>query len=224
LSTSRDLLNYEKYARKELPQRFRQSLEAIFAAEIHPVKDQIIIRMEDLIRNCQEQTFSSYRLQHSSVEQTVPVNAKHLNPNDEQLPRHQFPKQEEVLAEEDGVTPLREQVLPENVGLIIPNSPARSLTQYEPEVTPSVAESDPSTAQEAVLFSYPSNDTDQLVCGCSYFCTCPRNPRNQYLTTSHIYATPNTPMILDMNKRQCLNIPRNHLLDPMTMTLIGIYI
>ena len=197
MSTSRAFLNYETYARKELPRRFRQSLEAIVTAGIQPIEDQIIARIEDLIRDCQEQTFSSYRLQYSSAEQTIPVNAGHLNLGDEQLPRHQS-KQEEVFADENAAAPLRDQDPPEDVRPVVLNSPVQDMNQYEPGVTMSVASNDPPDAQGTAMFSDSGNDTDRLMCGCLYFCTCNRNPTNQYLTSSQIHVTPDAPMTPDI--------------------------
>jgi hypothetical protein len=153
--------------------------------------------MEDLIRDCQEQTFSSYRLQNSLAEQTVPVIAGHLNLGDEQLPQHQ-PEQEEILADENAAAPPRDQDPPEDVGPVLPNSPAQDMTQYGPGVTPSVASNDPLDTQGTATFSYPGNDMDGLMCGCSYFCICPRNPTNQYFRSSQIHVTPDIPMTPDI--------------------------
>jgi hypothetical protein len=149
--------------------------------------------MEDLIRDCQEQIFSSYRLQHSSAEQTVFINARHLNFDDEQLPQHQH-EQEEILADENTAAPRRNQEPIEEVGPVVPNSPAQDMTQYEAEVIPSVASNDPPDAQRTATFSYSDNDTHRLMCGCSYFCICFRNPTNEDLTGFQINVTPDTLM------------------------------
>ncbi|PMD53503.1 uncharacterized protein K444DRAFT_541329 [Hyaloscypha bicolor E] len=196
-SASRDFLNYVAFAREEVPRRFRQSLEAIITAGIEPIEHQIIARMEDLIRDCQEQTFSSYRLQYRSAEQTVPVNTGHLNLGDEKLPQHQ-PAQEEMLTDVNTAAPPQDRDPPEDVGPVDLNSEAQDMTQYESGVTLSVASNDPPDAQGTATVSHSGNDTDWLMCGCSYFCICPRNSANQRLTSSQIHVTPGTPMNLDI--------------------------
>jgi hypothetical protein len=68
------------------------------------------------------------------------------------------------------------------------------MTQLEPGVTLSAANNHPPDTQGTASFSYLGNDTDWLICGCSYFCICPRNPTDQYLTSSQTHITPDTLM------------------------------
>ncbi|KAE9363847.1 hypothetical protein N431DRAFT_356502 [Stipitochalara longipes BDJ] len=72
---SRALENYEDYCRQELPRVFRSELEAIIQAESEPIEERIRNRITNLIRDCQDQVFSSYRSSAGTIARTPSSNS-----------------------------------------------------------------------------------------------------------------------------------------------------
>ncbi|KAF4614326.1 hypothetical protein G7Y89_g15411 [Cudoniella acicularis] len=58
---STELSNYEDYSRQQLPRYFRDALQAIVAEEAQPIEERLKSRLVDLIQDCQERVFSTYR-------------------------------------------------------------------------------------------------------------------------------------------------------------------
>jgi len=57
---SRDLANYEEYARRELPRLVRASVLEVFSQEMQPVEASLIANLVDTIQDCQARLFRSY--------------------------------------------------------------------------------------------------------------------------------------------------------------------
>jgi hypothetical protein len=57
---SRDLANYEEYARRELPRLVRASVLEVFSREMQPVEASLIANLVDTIQDCQARLFRSY--------------------------------------------------------------------------------------------------------------------------------------------------------------------
>ena len=74
---SRELGDYEEYCRRELPRRVRAALEEIVHNESQPMEDSIRNQLLDIIRDCQDRVFSSYR---SSSAAGVSVGTPSRNP------------------------------------------------------------------------------------------------------------------------------------------------
>jgi hypothetical protein len=155
--------------------------------------------MGDLIRDCQEQTFSSYKLQYGPGEQAVPASTAASIIGDQSLPQHQL-EQEEPADENLAAAP-RNQV-PEYLRTEFPNSLIQDTIPYESEPTSSVALNDPPGDRDTTIFSYPGNDPDRLMCGCSYFCTCLRNPTGHYPASSptHVALIPSATQEIEPTK------------------------
>ncbi|PMD34500.1 hypothetical protein L207DRAFT_638973 [Hyaloscypha variabilis F] len=58
---SRELADYEDYCRRELPRRVRTALEEIVHNESQPMEESIRNQLINIIRDCQDLVFSSYR-------------------------------------------------------------------------------------------------------------------------------------------------------------------
>jgi hypothetical protein len=58
---SRELADYEEYCRRELPRTFRGALEEIVHNESQPIEENIKNQLMNIIRDCQDRVFSSYR-------------------------------------------------------------------------------------------------------------------------------------------------------------------
>lgn len=74
---SRELGDYEEYCRRELPRRVRAALEEIVHNESQPIEESIRNQLMNIIRDCQDRVFSSYR---SSSAAGVSVVAPSRNP------------------------------------------------------------------------------------------------------------------------------------------------
>lgn len=57
----RELANYEEYSRRELPHFFRSALEAAVNDEAQPIEERLKSRLVEMIRDCQDRVFSTYR-------------------------------------------------------------------------------------------------------------------------------------------------------------------
>jgi hypothetical protein len=57
---SRDLANYEEYARRELPRLVRTSVLEVFRREMQPVEASLVANLVDTIQECQARLFRSF--------------------------------------------------------------------------------------------------------------------------------------------------------------------
>jgi hypothetical protein len=57
---SRDLANYEEYARQELPRLVRTSVLEVFRREMQPVEASLVANLVDTIQECQARLFRSF--------------------------------------------------------------------------------------------------------------------------------------------------------------------
>ena len=64
---SRELADYEEYCRRELPRTFRAALEEIVHNESQPIEESIRNQLMNIIRDCQDRVFSSYRSSSAAI-------------------------------------------------------------------------------------------------------------------------------------------------------------
>jgi hypothetical protein len=64
---SRDLANYEEYARRELPRLVQSSVEEIFRRDLQPLEASLIGNLVGIIQDCQDRLFRSYRQSRASA-------------------------------------------------------------------------------------------------------------------------------------------------------------
>jgi hypothetical protein len=57
---SRDMANYEEYARRELPRLVRTSVLEVFRREMQPVEASLVANLVDTIQECQARLFRSF--------------------------------------------------------------------------------------------------------------------------------------------------------------------
>jgi hypothetical protein len=67
---SRELADYEEYCRRELPRLFRASLEEVVNNNTQPLEEQLRSQLTELIRDAQDQVFSSYRSSSAAIPET----------------------------------------------------------------------------------------------------------------------------------------------------------
>lgn len=72
-SGSIEFSNYEQYSRQELPRVFRGALEAIVNEQAQPIEDGLRRRLVDMIQECQNHVFSTYRSRQSSHTISSPI-------------------------------------------------------------------------------------------------------------------------------------------------------
>lgn len=58
---SRDLANYEEYARRELPRLVQSSVEEIVCRDLQPLEASLIGNLVGIVQDCQDRLFRSYR-------------------------------------------------------------------------------------------------------------------------------------------------------------------
>jgi hypothetical protein len=58
---SRDLANYEEYARRELPRLVQSSIEEIVRRDLQPLEASLIGNLVGIVQDCQDRLFRSYR-------------------------------------------------------------------------------------------------------------------------------------------------------------------
>ena len=68
---SRDLADYEEYARRELPRLVRSSVMDVLVREMQPVEATLVANLVNTIQECQDRMFRSYHNKHSSDRSVV---------------------------------------------------------------------------------------------------------------------------------------------------------
>lgn len=86
MAEHRELSNYEKYTRRELPKIFRTALETIIDNETQPIEERLKAQLMSLIEDCQERVLSSYGAQdptasdaQSSLTKAGPTTGTHIS-------------------------------------------------------------------------------------------------------------------------------------------------
>ncbi|KAM3087035.1 protein phosphatase regulator [Clarireedia jacksonii] len=63
---SKELTSYEEYSRRELPRFFQSALEAAIVDEAQPIEERLRSRLVEMIQDCQERVFSTYKARRST--------------------------------------------------------------------------------------------------------------------------------------------------------------
>jgi hypothetical protein len=77
---SQQLSNYEEFSRQELPRFFRAALEEAIDKNTQPIEEKLKSHLVDMIRDCQDRVFSTYRLRFPSNATATPAASMLLNP------------------------------------------------------------------------------------------------------------------------------------------------
>lgn len=78
-SNDRELEDYERYVRLELPRVFRSALEAAVNNAIQPTEELLRPQLLSLIRDAQDEVFSQYRAAHTQPERLSSSPSHHTN-------------------------------------------------------------------------------------------------------------------------------------------------
>jgi len=166
-SDSRELENYERYIRRELPGLVREHIEALFRQETRPIETSLIGNLVNTMRESQERLFETYRARMSDD-----LEAQMLSP----APMNSFPDLEcqgsrggkRVL--DEGITVTNQQE-PRPDEFLNAGSQQQSLIQtmnYEKDPSNSNTSSIPVSPQDE-LSSDSGYGTEQ-VCYCPDLC------------------------------------------------------
>jgi hypothetical protein len=77
---SRQLSNYEEFSRQALPRFFRAALEEAIDKNTQPIEEKLKSQLVDMIRDCQDRVFSTYRSKFHSNTTATPAASMLLNP------------------------------------------------------------------------------------------------------------------------------------------------
>lgn len=81
----RGFASFVEHSRREFPQLVRQALERIVNEEVHPLEESLKSgKLIEIIKDCQEQTFVSYRLQFDAMYRDLESNVSREQPTDTQ--------------------------------------------------------------------------------------------------------------------------------------------
>lgn len=76
---SQQLSNYEEFSRQALPRFFRAALEEAINEDTQPIEEKLKSQLVDMIRDCQDRVFSTYRSRFPNTTAT-PAASMLLNP------------------------------------------------------------------------------------------------------------------------------------------------
>ena len=77
---SQQLSNYEEFSRQALPRFFRAALEEAIDKNTQPIEEKLKSQLVDMIRDCQDRVFSTYRSRFPSNTTATPAASMLLNP------------------------------------------------------------------------------------------------------------------------------------------------
>lgn len=104
---SRELADYEDYCRRELPRRVREALEEIVHNESQPMEESIRNQLMNIIRDCQDRVFSSYRSSAAVAAAVAAVDTPSSNPIASESPIMASQESMAMVTMSSGATPER---------------------------------------------------------------------------------------------------------------------
>lgn len=164
---SRELANYEDYARRELPRLVRSNIEEVIRREMQHVEVSLISSLVQIIQDCQDMMFRSYReTQDNSDEVHIPPSIDHETSTSSKLPDNdEEPNSRSLQQSSQAQTSFPGAIFgppaPHHADPILPtivvNNPERSL---------------PGLPSDAILFDSEYFSEQQQICGCFDPCNC----------------------------------------------------